>query len=140
MKGQLKELLTGYGPIGLFGSMAIGKIAGTYDRGVDLYKYIRRIQPDIIVNNRVGQDRNGKACSPTAKFAWVITSPRNKPSPPTVIGPGVDWETCMTMNDTWGYKRSDDNWKSTDPAIHNLIDITSKGGNYLLNVGPTAKV
>jgi len=50
----------------------------------------------------------------------------------------VDWETCMTMNDTWGYKSYDTNWKSTETLIRNLIDIASKGGNYLLNVGPKA--
>jgi alpha-L-fucosidase len=53
--------------------------------------------------------------------------------------PGVDWETCMTMNDTWGYKSYDDHWKSTETLIRNVIDTASKGGNYLLNVGPTAE-
>jgi alpha-L-fucosidase len=51
--------------------------------------------------------------------------------------PGVDWESCMTMNTTWGFKFYDDKWKSTEVLIRNLIDIASKGGNYLLNVGPT---
>jgi alpha-L-fucosidase len=53
--------------------------------------------------------------------------------------PGVDWETCMTMNDTWGYKSYDDNWKSREDLLHKLVDIASKGGNFLLNVGPTAE-
>jgi len=53
--------------------------------------------------------------------------------------PGRDWESCMTMNDTWGYKRDDNNWKSTGKLIRNLCDIASKGGNYLLNVGPTSE-
>ena len=53
--------------------------------------------------------------------------------------PGRDWEVCMTMNDTWGYKSYDHNWKSTETLIRNLVDITSKGGNYLLNVGPTSE-
>jgi alpha-L-fucosidase len=53
--------------------------------------------------------------------------------------PGVDWESCMTLNDTWGFKAYDDNWKSTETLVRNLIDIASKGGNYLLNVGPTAQ-
>jgi alpha-L-fucosidase len=57
--------------------------------------------------------------------------------PPSGL-PGIDWESCMTMNDTWGFKFYDDNWKSTETIIRNLIDIASKGGNYLLNVGPTA--
>jgi alpha-L-fucosidase len=51
---------------------------------------------------------------------------------------GRDWETCMTMNGTWGYKSWDHKWKSSETLIRNLIDIASKGGNYLLNVGPKA--
>jgi alpha-L-fucosidase len=50
-----------------------------------------------------------------------------------------DWESCMTMNDTWGFKKNDTNWKSTTTLVHNLIDIAAKGGNYLLNIGPTAE-
>jgi alpha-L-fucosidase len=50
--------------------------------------------------------------------------------------PGVDWETCMTMNTTWGYSEHDHAWKSSETLIRNLIDIASKGGNYLLNIGP----
>ncbi len=59
--------------------------------------------------------------------------------PPNGLGQGVDWETCMTMNDTWGYKKSDQDWKSTRTLVRNLIDCDSKGGNYLLNVGPTGE-
>jgi alpha-L-fucosidase len=53
--------------------------------------------------------------------------------------PGVDWESCMTMNETWGFKHYDENWKSSRTLVRNLVDIVSKGGNYLLNVGPTAE-
>jgi alpha-L-fucosidase len=58
--------------------------------------------------------------------------------PPTGLL-GVDWESCMTMNDTWGYKSFDHNWKSSTELIRNLVDIASKGGNFLLNVGPTSE-
>ena len=50
--------------------------------------------------------------------------------------PGVDWETCMTLNGTWGYSQHDFKWKSAETLIHNTIDIASKGGNYLINAGP----
>lgn len=50
--------------------------------------------------------------------------------------PGVDWETCMTLNTTWGFSEHDHAWKSADLLVRNLIDIASKGGNYLLNIGP----
>ena len=52
--------------------------------------------------------------------------------------PGVDWETCMTMNTTWGYSEHDHDGNRTETLIRNLIDIASKGGNYLLNIGPKA--
>jgi alpha-L-fucosidase len=52
---------------------------------------------------------------------------------------GVDWETCMTMNDHWGYNKNDINWKSTEDLLRKLADIASKGGNFLLNVGPTSE-
>ena len=53
--------------------------------------------------------------------------------------PGVDWETCLTMNDNWGYNRADQNWKSVRTLIRTLVDVVSKGGNLLLNVGPTSE-
>jgi alpha-L-fucosidase len=59
--------------------------------------------------------------------------------PPTGFGPGVAWESCMTMNKHWGYNKNDQNWKSTGTLVRNLIDCASKGGNYLLNVGPTSE-
>jgi alpha-L-fucosidase len=59
--------------------------------------------------------------------------------PATGFGSGVYWESCMTMNETWGFKKSDLNWKSTTQLVRNLIDCASKGGNYLLNVGPTGE-
>jgi alpha-L-fucosidase len=59
--------------------------------------------------------------------------------PPTGFGPGVYWESCMTMNDHWGYNKHDQDWKSSSTLVRNLIDCASKGGNYLLNVGPTSE-
>ncbi|MCA9238706.1 MAG: alpha-L-fucosidase, partial [Planctomycetales bacterium] len=82
--------------------------------------------PNIITNNRLGGGFEGDTETPEQHI------------PATGFG-DRDWETCMTMNDTWGYKSFDHNWKSTEVLIHNLVDIVSKGGNYLLNVGPTAE-
>ena len=84
------------------------------------------MQPGIITNNRLGGGYHGDTETPEQYI------------PATGI-PGRDWETCMTMNDTWGYKSYDQNWKSTETLIRNLVDIASKGGNYLLNVGPTSE-
>lgn len=139
MKGQLKELLTGYGPIGLLWFDGNWENSWNYDRGADLYQYIRGIQPNLIVNNRVGQDRNGVSGTMSGQQRVGDYGTPEQTIPANGFGPGVDWETCMTMNDTWGFKQQDDHWKSTEMLIHNLVDIASKGGNYLLNVGPTGE-
>jgi len=84
------------------------------------------LQPGIITNNRLGGGFPGDTDTPEQEI-------------PATGLPGRDWETCMTMNDTWGYKSYDQNWKRTETLVRNLVDIASKGGNYLLNVGPTAE-
>ncbi|TAK93314.1 MAG: hypothetical protein EPO07_18295 [Verrucomicrobia bacterium] len=84
------------------------------------------LRPGIITNNRLGGGYKGDTETPEQFI------------PATGFG-DRDWETCMTMNGTWGYKSYDDNWKPTETLIRNLVDIVSKGGNYLLNVGPTAE-
>jgi alpha-L-fucosidase len=81
--------------------------------------------PSIITNNRLGGGFEGDTKTPEQHI------------PPRGF-PGQMFEVCMTMNDTWGFKKTDHNWKSTRQIIHNLSDISSKGGNFLLNVGPTA--
>ncbi len=104
----------------------------------DVYRYLRKLKPQLIINNRVGKGRQGmEGLTKGAEHAGDFGTPEQQ-IPATGL-PGVDWESCMTMNDTWGYKRDDQNWKSSETLIRNLIDIASKGGNYLLNVGPTAE-
>jgi alpha-L-fucosidase len=111
----------------------------THNRGVDLYRYVRSLQPSIIVNNRVGKARAGMSGMDQGKDrAGDFGTPEQK-IPATGFGPDVDWESCMTMNNRWGYNKADQNWKSTQVLIRNLIDCASKGGNYLLNVGPTSE-
>jgi alpha-L-fucosidase len=84
-----------------------------------------KLKPDIITNNRLDEHHlTGDYQTPEQKI------PTN--------GLAGDWETCMTINGTWGYKSTDDKFKSAETLIHNLVDIASKGGNYLLNVGPTS--
>lgn len=139
MKGELKELLSNYGPIGILWFDGNWENSWNYDRGVDLYNYVRSLQPNIIVNNRVGQDRKGVAGTTSGQERVGDYGTPEQSIPASGYGPGVDWETCMTMNDTWGYKKSDNNWKSTQTLVRNLIDCASKGGNFLLNVGPTGE-
>ena len=121
---QVKEILTHYGefPAVLW-----------WDTPVDMNKEraekllaLLKLKPGIIHNNRLGGGYKGDTETPEQFI-------------PATGYPGRDWETCMTMNDTWGYKSYDQNWKSTATLIRNLVDIASKGGNYLLNVGPTSE-
>ena len=136
LKPQIAELLANYGPIGVMWFDGEWIKDWTEPKGKDMYAYIRGIRPSIIINNRVGKGRKGmEGLSKSDEYAGDFGTPEQQ-IPPTGL-PGVDWETCMTINDTWGFKSYDDNWKSNEELIRNLADIASKGGNFLLNVGPT---
>ncbi len=121
---QVTELLTNYGPIGLMWFDGQWESSWNDKYGQELYDLCRKLQPNVIVNNRVGA--TGKIGDYSTPEQYI---------PPTGI-PGVDWETCMTMNDNWGYNSHDKNFKSSETLIRNIVDIASKGGNYLLNIGP----
>ena len=137
MKPQLKELLTNYGQIGVLWFDGEWIEEWTEPQGSELYNFVRDLQPNIIINNRVGKGRKGmQGLSKGEEYAGDFGTPEQQ-IPPKGL-PGVDWETCMTMNDTWGYKSYDHNWKSTEDLLRKLVDIVSKGGNFLLNVGPKA--
>ena len=120
---QVKEILSNYGPISVLWWDT--PIRMNEDRSTRLLAQLK-LQPGIIHNNRLFHDKSG----------GDIKTPEQH-----IPGTGLpgDWESCMTMNGTWGYKSYDHKWKSSETLIHNLVDIASKGGNYLLNVGPTAE-
>ena len=118
---QVRELLTDYGPVSVLWFDTPTKLM-TPQRAAEFLPLLN-LQPGIIVNNRLGGGFEGDTETPEQRI------------PPRGF-PGRDWETCMTINDTWGYKSYDTNFKSTQTLLRNLIDIASKGGNYLLNVGP----
>lgn len=121
---QVRELLTNYGPLGVLWWDTPKDM--TFERVSKLLPLLK-LQPDIITNNRLDKDKaTGDFSTPEQKI-------------PATGTPGKDWETCMTMNTTWGYKSFDNKWKSAETLIRNLVDIASKGGNYLLNVGPTSE-
>jgi alpha-L-fucosidase len=120
---QVKELLTNYGKIDILWWDGGGWYSVNRKRA-DMILAVTKDYPDLLMNNRLGGDY---PCDWSTPEQYI---------PPT--GLGYDWETCMTMNDTWGYRSWDENWKSTESLLRNLIDIVSKGGNYLLNIGPKA--
>lgn len=119
---QVREILTHYQPDILWWDTPY---LMTRERA-GLLRPLLALRPGLITNNRLGGGYRGDTDTPEQQI------------PATGI-PGRDWEVCMTMNDTWGYKSYDQNWKSTEDLIRKLVDIASKGGNFLLNAGPTAE-
>lgn len=138
MKAQLKELITQYDPAVLWFD---GEWVDWWTEadGKDLYQYVRDLKPSILINNRVGKGRKGMEGLNKSDQVYAGDFGTPEQQIPASGLPGVDWESCMTMNTTWGYKSYDDQWKSVETLVRNVIDTASKGGNYLLNVGPTAE-
>ncbi len=119
---QVKEILANYGDVAvLWWDTPTNMTKAMTQRLADLLKPY----PNIITNNRLGADMGGDLETPE-QFV------------PATGFPGRNWEVCMTMNGNWGYNAWDDRWKSTTDLLQKLIDIVSKGGNFLLNVGPNA--
>jgi alpha-L-fucosidase len=118
---QVRELLTGYGPVALvwFDTPRLM----TPERGKRFTDLVRSLQPDTLIDGRLG-----------AAGDYVSTGDNVIPSR---VGDQA-WETPATMNHTWGYRKDDEDWKSPGEITFKLVDIVSKGGNYLLNVGPKA--
>lgn len=109
----------------------------THQHGLRLWSLCRALAPEMIVNNRVDVHRAGMNGFSMAEGALGDFHTPEQEIPANGL-PGQDWESCMTMNGHWGWNAADGSWKSTTALLHNLIDIASKGGNYLLNVGPRA--
>ena len=137
MKNQLTELLTQFGQIDeLFLDFSYpgenGKGHLDWD-GEGLMKLIRQLQPNILVDNRLDMMHTD--------WGWDFITPEQfMPAAwPTINGQRVPWETCQTFSGSWGYYRDEYTWKSVHQLVVMLIETVSKGGNLLLNVGPTAR-
>ena len=119
---QVTELLTNYGDVSVLWWDYATQMK-SYEGAVKLEKLLT-IQPNIITNDRLHPDFQGDTKTPEQAI----------PDKDAVAG--ENWETCMTMNGSWGYKSHDNNWKPTEKLIQNLVKIVARGGNYLLNIGP----
>lgn len=119
---QVKELMTNYGEIAV---LWWDTPTNMTDEAALKLQELLKLQPHIITNDRLKRPN----------FPGDTKTPEQK-IPNQAELDGKDWETCMTMNGSWGFKSWDDKWKSTETLIRNLCDIASKGGNYLLNIGP----
>ena len=122
---QVKELLTNYGDVAV---LWWDTPTNMTDDAATKLQSLLSLQPAIITNDRLKRPN----------FPGDHKTPEQR-IPNLADLDGTDWETCMTMNGTWGYKSYDHNYKSIETIIHNLVDIASKGGNFLLNVGPTSE-
>jgi alpha-L-fucosidase len=138
MKPQLKELVTQYPEIDVLWFDGEWIPDWSDAQGKALYNWLRSMKPSLIINNRVGHSRAGMQGMSTNRDAPGDFGTPEQEVPPQGL-PGVDWETCMTMNDTWGFKSYDDDWKDSKTLVRTLVDVASKGGNFLLNVGPTSQ-
>lgn len=119
---QVKELMTNYGDVAV---LWWDTPTNMTDEAALKLQALLKLQPNIITNDRLKRPN----------FPGDTKTPEQKIPSQNELD-GQNWETCMTMNGTWGYRTSDNKWKSTETLIRNLCDIASKGGNYLLNVGP----
>jgi alpha-L-fucosidase len=146
MEGQLRELLTNYGPVALVWFDGLDRVERY--QGQRFINLIHELQPAALANNRIGVDgdfvtpeqeipdriptKSGAGGSPGTAAAQAAA--------PASVPPPEDfqlWETCMTINDTWAYNKNDLHFKSVQVLIQDLANVASKGGNFLLDVGPT---
>jgi alpha-L-fucosidase len=143
--GQLKELFSNYGPIGMvwFDGTWDSK-AWTSDDGKELEDYTRSLQPSVILDNRSGYVPPQRKLDVAITNAYSYIQAGDYISPegevPSTGLPGLDWETCQTMQlpNNWGYNRLV-GFRPFKDLLHQLVDVTSKGGNMLLNIGPSAE-
>jgi alpha-L-fucosidase len=143
MELQLRELLTRYGDIVLIW------FDGLFDQrkydGYRMQRVIHELQPQTLINNRVGilgdfetpEQFLPKAIPVKGKYLdFDHKDPGSQPGDVPLPQDFRLWETCMTINNTWAFNKNDHNYKSAETLIHNLVEVASKGGNFLLNVGP----
>lgn len=137
LHGQVRELLTNYGKIDIlwmdfsysYQDWGWSRGKGKEDwQSESLIKMVRELQPGIMINNRTEVEGDFRTPEQVQPRGWV-----------EVDGKRVVWEACQTLNGSWGYDRDNLDWKSPDLLVRMLIDGVSKGGNLLLNVGPTAR-
>lgn len=123
VKPQVRELLTSYGPVAVIWFDT--PLGIEREQSQSLLDLVHELQPECLVSGRLGNGLGDYASAGDNQIPGELVN--------------TDWETPATINDTWGFKSKDTNWKSPEDLVRKLVDIVSKGGNYLLNVGPTAE-
>jgi len=146
LHNQVRELCTNYGRLDLLWfDFSYGELRGDAWKATELVDMVRSLQPDVIIDNRLEVSGEGfgslAACKPTPYHGDFV-------SPEQIIPPNglrdaegrpLIWESCVTMNNHWGYCAADHYYKPASMLIRKLVECVSKGGNLLLNVGPDAQ-
>jgi len=146
MHGQVKELCVNYGKLDLFWfDFSYGEMSGEKWRATELVRMIRSYWPDVLIDNRLEGSGGGfgslQSDTPSEYSGDFVCPEQIIPLEGirTDSGNSVIWEACITMNNNWGYCARDKNYKPADMLIRKLVECVSKGGNFLLNIGPDAK-
>jgi alpha-L-fucosidase len=140
MHAQVKELVSNYGKLDIIWfDFSYDVYTAEKWKADELIKMVRSYQPDIIIDNRLVE--NDTTRNKDFAYGDFLTPEQQIPDKALTDKQGriVPWETCMTLNNSWGYNRKDNNWKSPEIVIGTLVNCVSKGGNLLLNVGPDAR-
>jgi alpha-L-fucosidase len=146
LHGQVTELLTNYGKLDvMWFDFSYDELTGEAWRATELVDKVRSLQPHIIIDNRLGASgvSNSKyGGEDQAAYAGDFACPEQIIPPEGLVDEDnqpVPWETCLTLNNHWGYNAADQDYKSSQQVIRALVECVSKNGNMLLNVGPSAK-
>jgi len=143
MHNQIRELMTKYGKIDiLWLDYSFDGYEAEKWKADELVKMIRTLQPDIILNNRLVFNHGvSNEAREFAGYGDFLTPEQGVPEKKMVdlYGNDIPWESCLTLNNSWGYYSGDNQWKSADLIINTLVNCVSKNGNLLLNVGPDAQ-
>jgi alpha-L-fucosidase len=143
MHGQVEELVRDYGKLDIMWfDYSFDEYSGEKWKAKELLTMVHKYQPDILLDNRLtineGTKTGGRMIGAFGDFE---TPEQGIPDEGIVdkYGNPIPWETCLTLNNNWGYYESDKNWKSPELIVHTLVNCVSKNGNLLLNVGPNAR-
>lgn len=139
MHEQVRELVTGYGKIDIMWfDFSYNEMRGEKWKAKELIAMVQEHQPDIIINNRLGVAEDSQWGMEEFNYGMYMTPEQRVPTEPytDTYGNLLPWELCLTTNNNWSYKKSDDNWKSPELIIHTLAKCVANGGNLLFNLGP----
>lgn len=145
MHAQVREICSNYGKLDLIWfDFSYDNLRGEAWRAMELMEMVRSLQPDVVINNRLEVSGEGygslAACKPTPYHGDFITPEKMVPPHSLVDAEGrpLVWESCVTMNEHWGYCATDNFYKPAPMLIKQLVECVSKGGNMILNIGPDA--